>query len=104
MDKETSVTARRFAEAVRHRVMIKRILLFGSRARGDHFVTSDYDFIIVSDDFKGVPFVERAAPLYECWDATVDMEALCYTVDEWRRLKDKRGILLNAQRDGVEIA
>lgn len=104
MDQETLVTAKRFAKALKKRMSVNRLILFGSRARGDNFVTSDFDFVLVSDDFSGVPFVIRAARLYELWYSICDLEVLCYTPDEWRKLKDNRGILLNAQSEGVNIA
>jgi predicted nucleotidyltransferase len=78
---------------------VKYLILFGGRARGDNFVTSDFDFIIVSDDFLGVSFVKRAAKLYELWQSSRDLEILCYTLEEWHRSKNKRGILLNAQQE-----
>jgi len=103
MDRETLVTAKRFAKALKRRLNVERLILFGSRARGDNFVTSDFDFVIVSDDFSGVPFVKRGAPLYDLWHSSHDMELLCYTPDEWLGLKGKRGALLNAQKEGIRL-
>lgn len=79
------------------------LILFGSRAREDNFVTSDYDFVLVSIEFSGKPFIRRASKLYNLWHSNYDLEVLCYTPDEWRRLKDKRGILLNAQDEGIRL-
>ena len=103
MNRETLVTAKRFARALEKRLKVNRLVLFGSRARGDNFVTSDFDFVLVSDDFLNVPFIKRAACLYEFWHSSRDLEMLCYTSDEWQRLKDKRGILLNAQKEGMRL-
>ncbi|MHC4864197.1 MAG: nucleotidyltransferase [Planctomycetota bacterium] len=72
-------------------------------ARWDNFVTSDYDFVLVSKEFSGKPFPRRASGLYKLWPSSCDLEVLCYTPEEWSRLKDRRGILLNAQRDGVRL-
>jgi len=103
MDQETLVTAKRFAKALKRRMKVSRLILFGSRARGDNFVTSDFDFVLVSDDFSKVPFVKRASRLYEIWHSSRDLEVLCYTPNEWRRLKNRRGILLNAQDEGTHL-
>lgn len=103
MDRQTSVTARRFAKALKRHMNVDRLILFGSRARGDNFVTSDYDFVIVSRRFAGKRFATRASPLYRFWDSKCDLEVLCYTPKEWGRLKDKRGILLNAQDEGIHL-
>ncbi len=103
MDRETLVTAQRFAKALKKQMNVNRLMLFCSRARVDNFVTSDFDFVLVSDCFSGVPFVRRVAPLYKLWHSSRDLEVLCYTPEEWSRLKDKRGILLNAQDEGVRL-
>lgn len=82
---------------------VNQLILFGSRARGDNFVTSDYDFVLVSEEFSGRLFTRRASSIYSLWHGDCDLEVLCYTPEEWRRLKDKRGILLNAQHDGIRL-
>ena len=103
MDRQTSVTVKHFAEILKEHMKVNQLILFGSRARGDNFVTSDYDFVLVSREFSGVPFIGRAAQLYDLWPSDCNLEVLCYTPDEWRRLKDKRGILLNAQHQGIQL-
>ena len=103
MDKETLITGRRFAKALKRHMKVSQLILFGSRARKDHFVTSDYDFVLVSREFSGKPFPRRASELYKFWPSNFDLEVLCYTPEEWQRLKDKRGILLNAQREGIRL-
>ena len=103
MDKQTSVTAQRFAKVLKRHVNVNQLILFGSRARGDNFVTSDYDFILVSGDFSGTPFIRRASLLYNFWQSDCDLEVLCYTPEEWNKLKDRRGILLNARDEGIRL-
>jgi len=103
MDRETLVTAKRFAKSPKKQMNVNRLILFGSRARGDNFVTSDFDFVLVSDGFSGIPFVRRGTSLYKLWHSSRDLEVLCYTPEEWRRLKDKRDILLNAQDEGIHL-
>ena len=103
MDRQTSLTARRFARALKKHMNVTRLMLFGSRARGDHFVTSDFDFVLISEEFSGKPFTRRASQLYTFWQSNRDLEVMCYAPEEWRRLKDRRGILLNAQQEGVRL-
>jgi predicted nucleotidyltransferase len=45
-----------------------RMLVFGSRARGDHRADSDIDVILVSPDFEGVAFHQRSGPFYRDWN------------------------------------
>lgn len=103
MDRETSVIAKRFAKALKKHMDVNQLILFGSRVRGDNFITSDYDFVLVSREFSGKPFIRRASPLYTLWHSNCDLEVLCYTPGEWRRLKNKRGILLNVQHEGTRL-
>ena len=103
MDRETDATMKRFAGSLKKRMHVERLILFGSRARGDHFVQSDFDVVVVSDDFAGMRFPSRGARLLELWDSNLDLEPLCYTRDEWERLKNNRGILLRAQNEGIRI-
>jgi predicted nucleotidyltransferase len=103
MDRQTLVTSRQFANAVKRHWKVHELILFGSRARGDNFVTSDYDFVMISEDFAGKRFIRRASPLYKFWHSNRDLDVLCYTPEEWRRLKNRRGILLNAQSEGKRL-
>jgi len=41
-----------------------KVMLFGSRARGEHLAESDYDLLVISEKFEGVPLRERLQKLY----------------------------------------
>jgi len=56
-----------FVRAVRDRLDVKAVILFGSRARAEHLEDSDYDLGVVSDSFEGQNPYERRLPLYEVW-------------------------------------
>ncbi|MBI4181702.1 MAG: nucleotidyltransferase domain-containing protein [Candidatus Aenigmarchaeota archaeon] len=103
MDRETAAIARPFAARLRKRFSPEKIILFGSRARGDHFRTSDFDFIVVSKRFAGTPFVLRPAALYDLWTAKVDLEAICYTPDEFARKAKQLGTVRTALREGIAV-
>lgn len=79
MDRETAKMAKKFAAKIRKAYSPEKVLLFGSRARGDNFKQSDFDFIIVSDKFAGIHFLDRLSAIYDYWDENVDIEAICYT-------------------------
>lgn len=36
----------------------EKIILFGSRVRGDHLKDSDFDLIVISDKFRNINFRE----------------------------------------------
>jgi predicted nucleotidyltransferase len=108
MGRTTAVTelepfVRDFARALKRDFGATNVILFGSRARGDWLKESDYDFIVVSPRFDGVPFVRRAVPLYERWDAWPGVELLCYTPEEFDRKRQEIGIVREAVREGIEL-
>ncbi len=93
-------------EAIRSWDPEARVILFGSRARGDHLLDSDYDLIVVSPRFQGMPFSRRAAViLKELYRRGVygDFELLCYTPEELRRKAREIGVVAVALEEGVEI-
>lgn len=84
-------------------IPIERVILFGSRARGDARPRSDTDLIVVSRAFEGKTASRRAAPLYRAWEPVVPVDFLCYTPQEFERLAGKPSIVSVALEEGVEI-
>ncbi|MFH1255746.1 MAG: nucleotidyltransferase domain-containing protein [Candidatus Diapherotrites archaeon] len=103
MDKETRKTVKWIAKKLKQKYRLERLVLFGSRARGDNFIHSDYDFIVVSNDFKGKRFDERMAEVHGLWNKKEFIEPLCYTPEEFKE-KKKTGIIRKALMEGIEIA
>ena len=79
-----------------------RIILFGSRARGEALKSSDYDIIVISKAFKNVPFFERPVMLYKFWQGKA-IDLLCYTPEEFKKKKRQISIVREAVREGIEI-
>jgi len=94
---------RQFRTALAKEFRITRMILFGSRARGEHLCTSDVDLIVVSPDFAGVPFLRRIREVLALWESDLDLEVLPYTPEEFERKKEEIGIVAVAAREGVEI-
>ncbi|HII17598.1 TPA: nucleotidyltransferase domain-containing protein [Candidatus Woesearchaeota archaeon] len=103
MDKGTEKKVRLFAETLRKAFQIERIILFGSRARGTHRRGSDYDFILVSPDFSKMKFTERISKIYPYWKFNDTIEPLCYTPEEFERLRNQITIVNEAVREGVQV-
>lgn len=77
---------------------IKKIILFGSVARGEGHRGSDLDLIIIQETDK--KFLSRLEPFYR--DARVAMDILVYTPEEFAAMAE--GVFLkNALQDGVVI-
>jgi predicted nucleotidyltransferase len=83
---------------------VERILLFGSRARGEDDSSSDVDLIIIRD--TSASFLQRLAESYQqLADAAlrlgVDVDLLVYTPEEYRRLlEDENPLITTAHREG----
>ncbi|MFN4179027.1 MAG: HEPN domain-containing protein [Armatimonadota bacterium] len=98
---------RRYIEENLERIMAlfspHHLIAFGSRVQGNPKPESDIDLIVVSDVFEGVPFLKRSRMFNEAivWDIRVD--AWCYTVKEFERLRRQVGIVSDACREGIWI-
>jgi predicted nucleotidyltransferase len=86
------------------KVNIDKLIFFGSRAKGNTPKDSDFDLIVVSDDFKKVPRHKRAVKLYLAWNKKYPADILCYTKKEIEeKRKQKWGIVREAINTGIEI-
>lgn len=78
----------------------QRIILFGSRARGDARPDSDLDLLVIADSSE--PRYRRAAPLYGALsDILIPMDILVYTpqeVEEWSGVR--QAFVTTAVREG----
>ena len=80
-----------------------KVILFGSRARGRYRRTSDFDLLVVSRKFRGVPWIKRAPMVIRLWDIPLDIEPICLTPEELKRRSDELSIVGEAVRHGVEV-
>ena len=73
-----------FTERVKKKFRPKRVLLFGSFARGDVNEYSDVDVVVISDAFKSIPSEKRLDILYPLtMDLTPDFHVFGYTSEEF---------------------
>ncbi len=92
----------RLAHNILKVVKPRKLILFGSFARGDFSDASDADFIIVAD-FKE-PFFRRAAKILELADGTLGVDVLAYTPGEFKRLATLRSpVIRRALREGLQL-
>lgn len=81
----------------------ERVVVFGSRARGDALKHSDLDVLVVSAAFRAIPWLDRPVRVYEECDIRMGVELLCYTPEEYARKRDELGIVRTATAEGVEL-
>lgn len=80
-----------------------RVLVFGSRARGEALKDSDLDVLIVAEAFRGVRWLDRPVRVAEDCDIRFGVELLCYTPDEYERKLGELGIVRTASEEGLEL-
>ena len=105
MDKKKPLVEKlkKFKKDLSKKIDVNEIVLFGSRANGKHHRDSDVDLIIVSKDFKGEKFRNRAIGFYDYWEIDLPVDFLCYTPEEFNKLKKQITIVREAVRHGVVI-
>jgi predicted nucleotidyltransferase len=76
-----------FISQLKATLKLKGLILFGSRARGEHLTWSDYDVCVISDDFADQKPWERMELVLEKWSGGRALEPLCYTEEEFERIQ-----------------
>lgn len=95
--------AARYLPRLKRRYRPELVLVFGSRARGEALAESDLDLLVVSERFRGVPFLDRASMLLADLDLRFAADVLCYTPEEFARKRREIGIVSLALREGVHL-
>jgi predicted nucleotidyltransferase len=76
----------------------RRIVLFGSRARGDADASSDVDLLIVYATEKR--FLDRLEELYALWDLPIAVDILAYTPEEFADMMEHSAFVAAAAASG----
>jgi len=94
---------RNFKRRIKQKIILDRLILFGSRARGTAKENSDIDLIIVSKDFENQKSFRRPAKFYVDWDYDYDTDIICLTPNELEIKKKQIGIIKTAVKEGILI-
>jgi len=90
-----------YCRSVDREFRLKRVVLFGSRSRGDFYPHSDIDLLLVSDEFPDDWFT-RQAKLY--FLKLKQIEPIGYTTTEIRGMMEEGNKFIeNVFREGKEI-
>lgn len=92
-----------FKSKVNKEVPDVSLIFFGSRARGKFHKDSDVDLIVVSKKFRKLNFFKRGKFMYKFWDYDLPVDFLCYTPEEFNKLKKEVSIVSEALREGIEV-
>ncbi|MEW6702953.1 MAG: nucleotidyltransferase domain-containing protein [Bacteroidota bacterium] len=82
----------------------QKVLLFGSRAKGTASESSDIDVIIVSEFFKTIPKLNRMTFLLKQFRFNKHIDFLCYTPEEYEKIKNNSSIVIDALENSITIS
>ena len=105
VQKESVGVLEQFKIKLAKKLSIQKIVLFGSRAKDTSHDESDFDVLVVSKDFEGVPWHLRSKNAYPEWQDPRPLELLCFTPAEiTQRLKSPvKGIIAEALENGITL-
>src|SRR5437667_12390597 len=105
MAKETDIQriTKRYVQRLARSITVNKAILTGSWATGRYLEDSDVDLIIVSDDFSKMAISERLSCLQKNWTNKIPLEAFGYTVEEFRRLRQRSTYVKDAIRNGIVL-
>lgn len=82
----------------------ERVIIFGSRITGKAHEDSDIDVIVVADSFRNVPFIKRMPMMLRKTPFEKHVDYICYTPVEFKRIKSRSSILIDALETGERVA
>ena len=92
-----------FKKQLSKEIPIQKMYLFGSRAWGKPHRWSDFDLLIVSKKFRNKVSFERSVGFHKYWSIDYPVDFLCYTPEEFNKLKRQITIVREAVRKGIEV-
>ena len=103
LDKITDKRVTSFINQVKKKFSAK-VILFGSRARGDALEESDYDFCVISEKFEGLDLHKRLQSIYSMLLINpFNAEVLAVTPKEYERLSGMLTIYSEVRKYGVLV-
>lgn len=103
MDKKAVERLKEFKNEAAEKFSIDKMIFFGSRVGGKYHKDSDIDLIVVSKKFRGMSFFKRVAKMYDFWRLSYPVDFICYTPEEYNRLRGEVSIVSEALREGIEV-
>ena len=84
---------------------VRRVLLFGSYARGDHGLRSDADVLLVLSSSPHERYFDRIPDFLDYFlDMSVPVDIFPYTEEEVERMRRKGNPLIRTALDGLVVA
>lgn len=81
----------------------ERVILFGSRIRGEAKEESDLDVILVAEIFKEIPFLKRMPAVLRKTKFPKHIDHMCYSPEEFNRVKEMSSVVQDALEQNIEL-
>jgi predicted nucleotidyltransferase len=102
INRKTNKTVKKFINLIIKKFNLKKIIIFGSFARGDYHKGSDLDLIIVGE-FKE-RFIDRIGKIIELNDSDLEIDAMVYTEEEFQKMiQERRPFIEQALEEGIVV-
>lgn len=102
IDRKSNKIVKRFINLIIKKFNLKKIIIFGSFARGDYHKGSDLDLIIVGE-FKE-RFIDRIGKIIELNDSDLEIDAMVYTEEEFQKMiKERRPFIEQVLEEGIVV-
>ena len=102
IDRETNKIVKSFINLIIKKFNLKKIIIFGSFARGDYHKGSDLDLVIVGK-FKE-RFIDRIAKIIELNKSDLEIEAMVYTEEEFQKMiQERRPFIEQVLEEGIVV-
>ena len=102
INRKSNKIVKRFINLIIKKFNLKKIIIFGSFARGDYHKGSDLDLIIVGE-FKE-RFIDRIGKIIELNDSDLEIDAMVYTEEEFQKMiKERRPFIEQALEEGIVV-
>jgi len=96
----------KFKELLLKRVRLYKMILFGSRARGDYSPSSDMDVVVILEDIYDEEIIDYVS---DCaWEASfgkgIVVVPVVFSKDEWENSPESSSLLVQAvEKEGLAV-
>ncbi len=104
LDKAIINELKKIGDGLKEKIDIKKIILFGSYAKGKAKKDSDIDIIIVSREFQGKHFYMRSVSIRDEFNyLRKPIDIICLTPKEFEEKRKQISIISESVKQGKEI-
>ncbi len=102
INRKANKIVKRFINLIIKKFNLKKIIIFGSFARGDYHKESDLDLVIVGE-FKE-RFIDRIGKIIELNDSDLEIDVMVYTEEEFQKMiQERRPFIEQVLEEGIVV-